>query len=235
MKRITLVSDTHNKHKHVHNNGLGDLPGGDILIHAGDISSMGYNHEITEFAKWFNLIDNYDHKIFIAGNHDWGFLERFDKAMEIVNSYKTINYLQDDWLQCGNDESMVKIYGTPWQPEFCGWAFNLPKNGPGLASKWESIPEDTDILVTHGPAFGILDTVGGRRTEHLGCELLKERIAVVKPKIHVCGHIHTGYGYYFNGETHFFNASALNEQYTYAHKPFTFDWDPITNEINFEI
>jgi len=232
--RVTLVSDTHNKHKHVHNNGLGDLPGGDILIHAGDISSMGYDHEITEFSKWYDQLE-YTHKIFIAGNHDWGFQKRFDKATEIVNSYKTIDYLQDDCILYGNDEQIVKIYGTPWQPEFCNWAFNLPKNSPELNSKWEAIHLDTDILVTHGPAFGILDTVDGKRAEHLGCELLRERIAAVKPKIHVCGHIHTGYGYYFNGETHFFNAAALNEQYSYAHKPFTFDWDPVTNEINFEI
>lgn len=232
--KISLVSDTHNKHKHVHNNGLGDLKGGDLIIHAGDISSMGYKHEIIEFAKWFDQLD-YKHKVFIAGNHDWGFERRLDDTLEDISIYESITYLQDKMRTIKDGDTVINIYGTPWQPEFYNWAFNLPKNGPGLSSKWEAIPLDTDILVTHGPAFGKLDTVEGRRQDHLGCELLAERIAVVKPKIHVCGHIHTGYGYYFDGETHFFNASALNEEYMYAQKPFTFDWNPITNEINFEI
>jgi Icc-related predicted phosphoesterase len=231
--RITLISDTHNKHKHVHNKGLGDLPGGDLILHAGDISSMGYKHEIVEFAKWYDQLE-YTHKVFVAGNHDWGFETHPDQALEAIERYG-VTYLQDKMRTIKDGETVINIYGTPWQPEFCNWAFNLPKNGPGLASKWEAIPEDTDILVTHSPAFGKLDTVEGRRSEHLGCELLAERIEVIKPKIHVCGHIHTGYGYYFNGETHFFNASALNESYIYTQKPFTFDWDPITNEINFEL
>ena len=232
--RVSLISDTHNKHKHVHNKGLGDLPGGDLIIHAGDATSRGYRHEIVEFAKWFNQLD-YKHRVFIAGNHDWGFQNNVDEVMEHLAYYEGVTYVEDKMRTIKDGDTIINIYGSPWQPEFYNWAFNLPKNGPGLASKWEAIPEDTDILVTHGPAFGILDTVEGRRSSHLGCELLAERIAVVKPKIHVCGHIHTGYGYYFNGETHFFNAAALNEDYMYAQKPFTFDWDPITNEINFDI
>ena len=90
-----------------------------------------------------------------------------------------------------------------------------------------------DILVTHGPAWGFLDDTEGRRGTHLGCELLTERIKTIKPKIHVCGHIHSGYGHYFDGHTHYFNASVLNEQYMYAHSPWHFEWDNITNEITF--
>jgi Icc-related predicted phosphoesterase len=227
--KITFISDTHTKHKHI----TKDLPGGDLLIHAGDMSSMGYEHEIREFCKWFDSIDNYDHKIFIAGNHDWGFQNNAEKAMQIVNSYKTVDYLQDDWLKVGDDEQMVKVYGSPWQPEFYNWAFNLPKNGSELLEKWNGIPEDTDILITHGPAWGFLDDVEGRRGDHLGCELLAERIKTIKPKIHVCGHIHTGYGHYFDGHTHYFNAAVLNERYLYAHTPWNIDWDPITNKVTF--
>jgi Icc-related predicted phosphoesterase len=102
-----------------------------------------------------------------------------------------------------------------------------------LKSKWDAIPTNTDILLTHGPAWGIVDEVYNRRGVHLGCELLTDRIAVVKPKIHVCGHIHSGHGYYFDGTTHFFNASVLNEQYEYEQNMWHFEWDPITNEINF--
>ena len=230
---VTLISDTHNKHKHVHNNSLGDLPGGDILIHAGDISSMGYEHEITEFAKWYDGL-NYDHKIFIAGNHDWGFQNNTEKVKGILTGYKTIDYIQDELLTIQDgDKPEVKIWGSPWQPEFYNWAFNLPKNGDELKAKWDMIPEDVDILITHGPAWGFLDDVDGRRGDHLGCELLAERIKSIKPKIHVCGHIHTGHGHYFDGHTHYFNASLLNERYLYAQTPWKFEWDSITNEITF--
>ena len=102
-----------------------------------------------------------------------------------------------------------------------------------MFAKWDAIPTTTDILVTHGPAYGFLDDVEGRKGEHLGCELLADKIKLLKPKIHVCGHIHTGYGHYFDGHTHFFNASVLNEQYLYAHTPWNIEWDPITNEVVF--
>jgi Icc-related predicted phosphoesterase len=95
------------------------------------------------------------------------------------------------------------------------------------------IPEGIDILITHGPAWGILDDVEGNRNVHLGCELLAEKIKQIKPKIHICGHIHTGHGHYFDGHTHYFNASVLNEQYLYSKSPWNIDWDPITNEIKF--
>ena len=87
-------------------------------------------------------------------------------------------------------------------------------------------------MITHGPAHGYLDRVIGG-WENLGCELLAESIKVKKPKIHVCGHIHTGYGYIFDGDTHYINAAVLNEQYVFAHKPLTVDWDPKTNQIEF--
>jgi Icc-related predicted phosphoesterase len=227
--KISIISDTHNKHKHV----TGDLPGGSLLLHSGDISSMGYEHEITEFAKWYDGL-NYDNKIFIAGNHDWGFQNNVDKVKEIVDFYKTITYLQDQLHTIQDDNGTeVKIWGSPWQPEFYQWAFNLQKNGEELKSKWDMIPEGIDILITHGPAWGILDDVEGRRGEHLGCELLAERIKVIKPKIHICGHIHSGRGHHFDGHTHYFNASVLNERYSYAHTPWNIDWNPITNEIDF--
>lgn len=219
---ITLISDTHNKHNKLND----DLPGGNLIIDSGDISSMGYEHEIDGFCKWFDKL-NYNHKVFCAGNHDFGFEKDPDKAYEIIQKYK-VNYLQDSMLEIDG----IKIWGSPWQPEFCGWAFNLPKNGWQLAEKWNNIPEDIDILITHGPSFGNLDQVVGRK-ENLGCELLTERIKVIKPKIHVFGHIHSGYGYKFDGITHHINASVLNEQYVYTNKPLTIDWNKETNEIKF--
>lgn len=229
---ITLISDSHCKHKQCEP----DLSGGNLLIHAGDISSMGYEHEIKEFCSWYNKLISYDHKIFIAGNHDWGFQDNVEKTKEILESYKDINYLQDDLYLTGEDyddyNDRVKIWGSPWQPEFYNWAFNLPRLGEQLRYRWSLIPSDTDILITHGPAWGYVDKVIGNK-EHLGCEFLADRIKEIKPKIHVCGHIHSGYGYVFDGETHYFNASMLNEEYKYRQKPFTFDWDKKTNTIKF--
>jgi predicted phosphodiesterase len=235
--RITLISDTHTKHKQLN----GDLPGGDLLIHAGDIMNSGYSpYEIEDFCKWFEAQD-YDHLVFIAGNHDRLFENQPEKAMEIVNSYKLIDYLQDDWIVVGDADphdanvKTAKIYGSPWQPEFYNWAFNLPRQGKELEAKWAAIPTDTDILITHGPVQGHLDMSGPPYNEpNLGCPLLRHHIDTVsRPKIHVCGHIHGGYGYKFDGQTHFFNASILNEEYEYVNKPMTFDWNPETNEIQF--
>jgi Icc-related predicted phosphoesterase len=228
--RLTFISDTHNKHKQI----TSHLPGGDILLHSGDISSMGYEHEIREFCKWFNNIEGYTHKIFIAGNHDFGFQNNEEKVKEILEFYSGITYLQDSEIKLKiGDEREIKIYGSPWQPWFYDWAFNLPKNGMGLATRWEMIPDDTDILLTHGPAFGILDTVAGRSHDNLGCELLTERLERLKPKIHSVGHIHSGYGYVMKGDTHHMNASVLDEQYNFTQIPLTVDWNPDTNELEF--
>jgi predicted phosphodiesterase len=234
--KITILSDTHTKHRYCEN----DLPGGDLLIHGGDFMNSGYNPmDAMEFFKWFDDIDNYDFKVFIAGNHDRWMQDKTEESRGILTGYKTIDYLQDDWMIVGDSDphdpnvKTAKIYGSPWQPEFYNWAFNLPRNGDELKSKWDMIHEDTDILITHGPAWGFLDDVEGNRNVHLGCELLAERIKQIKPKIHICGHIHTGYGHYFDGHTHYFNASILNERYNYAHLPWNIDWDPITNEIKF--
>ena len=229
--KITVISDTHNKQHQI----TSQLPGGDLLIFAGDMTSMGSEYEVKEWMDWFYSLDHYETKVCIAGNHDFLFEKHPDKIEGLLSEYKSrIDYLQDSSLKLSipGVADNVHIYGSPWQPEFYNWAFNLPKLGDELAEVWQKIPTDVDILVTHGPACGYLDCVVGRY-ENLGCELLTERILEVKPKIHVCGHIHTGYGYIFNGDTHFFNAAVLDESYHYTQKPLTFDWDPIKNKVVF--
>ena len=94
-----------------------------------------------------------------------------------------------------------------------------------MKEKWDAIPEDTDILITHGPAYGFVDTVKNRPYDNLGCELLAERIPETKVKIHVCGHIHSGRGIEQKNETLFINASVLDERYEYTQKPITIDFD----------
>jgi len=227
-KRITFISDTHTKHDKL----SGFLTGGDILVHAGDLTGRGYITEIENFAKWYDNINNYDTKVFIAGNHDFGFQDDNEKVKGLLTGYKTIDYLQDDWMGIGEDvDTMVKIWGTPWQPEFHNWAFNLPR-GEKLKEKWDMIPVNTDILITHGPPFGKLDYVPYDNV-NVGCEELMKRVQEIKPKIHVFGHIHEGYGYVFDGNTHFINAAVLNGRYEYRNKPVTVDWDPETNQIEF--
>lgn len=224
MKRITVISDTHTKHKELY------LPGGDILIHSGDIMNSGYNiKDIENFLKWFESQD-YEELIFIAGNHDKMFELNKDIVKNILNDYSAITYLEDNYVIIDG----IKIYGSPWQPEFYNWAFNLPRKGFKLAEKWEAIPTDIDILITHGPPQGHLDTSGHPWNQPLlGCELLRNRIDKIKPKIHIFGHIHGSADYKeFNG-THFFNASVLSEYYQLVNDGITFDWNPKTNEIIF--
>jgi len=227
--KITLISDTHTKHQNLNS----DLPGGDILIHSGDFMNSGYDKEdVTNFFDWFSSIKGYDKKIFIAGNHDRILENDPTWSTLTIKDYPNLIYLQDEGYSIYDieDDSSVKLYGSPWQPAFFNWAFNLPRNGEELKAKWDDIPDDTDILITHGPPFGYLDIPGGQSIR-VGCEMLRYRVDELKPKIHVFGHVHGGYGYYFNGHTHFFNASVLNERYKYTNKPFTFEWNQSTNEI----
>lgn len=219
-KRITFISDTHTKHDKV----SGFLTGGDLLVHAGDLTGRGYITEIENFMTWYDNIKNYDTKVFIAGNHDFGFENDNEKVKGLLTGYKTIEYLQDDLLMVGDDyDKMVKIWGTPWQPEFHNWAFNLPR-GEKLKEKWDMIPVDVDILVTHGPAFGKLDYVP-YDGKNVGCEDLLNRIQEIKPKIHVCGHIHSGRGIVFSEGTLYINAAVLNERYEFQNKPIVIDFD----------
>lgn len=223
---IIFISDTHSKHKQVT-----DIGDGNIIICSGDISSMGYYTELKNFCMWFSSLD-FDYHVFIAGNHDFCFQDSPGESLEFVNNWG-IDYLQDDFLIIGDYNDSVKIWGTPWQPEFNNWAFNLPRNGQELKEKWDLIPLDTDILITHGPPFGHLDKLFSG--SNIGCELLRERIDIVKPKIHIFGHIHSSYGYKYDSENniHFINASVLNEQYNFQNKPIRVKWNKNTNSITF--
>jgi len=227
MKKITFIADTHGKHNYL--NTL--LPGGDILICAGDITGRGYKYEIEAFLNWFDKLDHYDHKIFIAGNHDFGFQDHPEELRGILTGYKNVEYLEDELILVGDEnyDDMIKIWGTPWQPRFHDWAFNLDRGEP-LKEKWDMTPPDVDILITHGPPFGKLDFVR-YVNENVGCEDLLNRVQEIKPKLHVFGHIHQGYGYVTNGETHFFNAAVVDEKYNVVHKPHTILWDKDTNHI----
>ena len=212
-KEITFISDTHGKHYKL----TDDLPGGWMIIHAGDVSNRGLISEINDFTLWFSKLP-YEHKIFIAGNHDFGFEN--EDAKKQINIPDNVIYLQDSEVVIDG----IKIYGSPWQPEFNNWAFNL-KRGEQLVKKWSMIPNDTDILITHGPAFGMLDYVVQGLT--VGCEDLVRRVFEINPKIHVFGHIHFSYGMKKSVDTTFINASSLGERYYYDNKPIVVDYDDL--------
>lgn len=220
---ITFISDTHNKHAYC----TPDLPGGDILIHCGDMSSQGYEHELHAFLKWFSK-QKYEHKVFIAGNHDWIFERNPVRAQEILADYPDITYLQDSSVELMG----LKIYGSPWQPAFYNWAFNLPRNGDELKQKWADIPNDTDILITHGPPLHILDYVIWSQMS-VGCLLLQYRVLELQPLIHAFGHIHSAGMKQLPdlSKTLFINASAVNEKYDYAFKPITVEIDKNKNIV----
>ena len=213
-----LLSDTHMKHEEI------PLPKGDIIIHAGDSLSSGITIELHEFLKWYQHTP-YPTKILVAGNHDWVFQTTPDlaKRLCIVGG---ITYLEDSSITLNG----IKIYGSPWQSEFGGWAFNLPR-GELLKDKWDLIPEDIDILITHGPPFGVLDTLDFRG--NLGCEDLTIAVNKIKPKLHVFGHIHSGYGHIERNETNFVNAANLNERYEYwpGQRPIVVTYDFESNKV----
>lgn len=199
--RIVAISDTHMGHEDV------QLPEGDVLIHAGDATFMGTVKEVSTFAVWMRK-QKFKHKIFVAGNHDWLFETHRKVAEELLEG---IIYLQDS----GTEIEGIKFWGTPWQPEFNNWAFNQPR-GWALEKYWNKIPLGTDILISHGPVWGILDN-------GLGDVGLRKKIALIKPLVHICGHIHGGYGFEEIEGTAFVNASVMNEAYEIVNKPVVID------------
>ena len=220
--KMTFISDTHGKHEHLTSKAYNNILGsGDVLVHAGDCTNVGKVGEIKDFLSWFSNTE-YTHKIFIAGNHDFG----FELVHEIAPEYKEkgVHYLFDSSVEIDG----VKFYGSPWQPEFYDWAFNLPR-GEKLAEKWALIPDDTDILITHGPAYLMLDLVPSNI--HVGCQDLFHRIMQVKPTIHVCGHVHCAYGQKYFNDVEFLNASVLNERYQYENKPISLIFNNVHKQI----
>lgn len=223
MKVLTLISDTHARHGNL------NLPGGDILIFAGNLMSSGYkSNEIISFLDWFKK-QKYTNHIFIAGNRDVKFEDDPTTINEIVLSYKNITYLKDTHV----DIDDIKIYGSPWQPISHNTAFGLPRGSDELSQKWNNIPNDTDILITHGPPICDITDVNSINSTSLGCELLRERVNTIKPKIHVFGNVHSTRYYDNNGNTHFINASINSLNHHMLNTGLTFNWNPKTNEILF--
>lgn len=181
--KIWHFSDSHTYH------GLLDIPKDiDIAIFSGDCSNPREpsinEQEVRNFITWYHKLD-IKHKIFVSGNHDTsiekGYItkDNFDQA--------GIIYLENDSIEIDG----VKIWGSPITPNFgMGWAFN--KSRETINRVWDTIPEDSDIVVTHGPPKGILDLSYNRNNEleYCGCSALRKRILKLEPKLSLFGHIH---------------------------------------------
>lgn len=220
--RIVVTSDTHSLH------GQASLPSGDVLVHAGDMTRMGTLDELREFNRWAGTLD-FRGIFVIAGNHDFCFEREHDAALRIVKNFR---YLQDQAFEFEG----VKFYGTPWQPLFFNWAFNL-RRGKALREKWDLIPDDTDVVIVHGPPHGHRDlTSGGDRS---GCQELAAALERIQPTLCLFGHIHESYGVSTLGKTTCVNASIVDRSYKVANEPVVIDlvkgatgWDAnFVNEV----
>lgn len=181
--RVVAVADTH-----CFEAELGALPAGDVFIHAGDLLRRGTLDELRDVAAWIRGLPH-PVKVVVAGNHDWCFVRERAAAVELLGP--DVVYLED----AEREVDGVRFWGSPWQPEYHDWAFNLPR-GRALAEKWARIPSGIDVLITHGPprGFGDRAPVAGRA----GCEELLQAARRVRPALHLFGHVHQDGGVWWD-------------------------------------
>lgn len=206
MTRFVLISDTHTMHNQL------VMPEGDVLLHAGDISYQGKPHELASFNAWLET-QKYEQIIMVPGNHDLLFEKDFNLAKSLVPEALVLDQ-QSEWLD------QYHIYGEPRQIEFFNWAYNV-RAADMQTRCWDKVPPDVDILLTHGPPYGIGDLT--RSGDHVGCRALKAWIEAHQPSLVVCGHIHEGYGKYQLGNTLIVNASSCTANYKPTNPPIVVD------------
>jgi predicted phosphohydrolase len=212
--RLVLLSDTHGLHSEI------DVPEGDILVHAGDFTIRGSVDEVRRFNRFLERLPH-PSKVVIAGNHEHCFEKEGRLARSLITS---ATYLEDEATTVAG----IRFYGSPWQPEFLSWAFNLPRGAP-LRARWARIPDDTDVVITHGPPFGILDWA--LRGEAVGCVDLLERVEALRPALHVFGHIHEAAGILVSEHTTFVNASSCTIAYKPKNPPIIVDFDVTQRKV----
>ena len=208
--RFVCTSDSHLMHDRV------PMPDGDVFIHAGDFTMRGELGEIARFNGFLAGLPH-KHKVLIAGNHDF----LFERGASLARATLTnCIYLQDSEVTIEG----VRIYGSPWQPAFMDWAFNLER-GPQIKAKWDLIPAGVQVLVTHGPPLGQGDEVprpAGQR-ERVGCADLLDAVKRIRPAYHVFGHVHEGYGITRDEHTTYVNASMCDGKYNPINPPLVFN------------
>jgi len=206
--RLVCLSDTHEQGRRV------VVPDGDVLVHAGDLTFRGAPEAIAREAAWLRSLPH-PHKVVVAGNHDFAFQQTPVAARALMHG---LTYLEDEGAHLGG----LRFWGSPWQPWFHDWAFNLER-GPAIRAKWDLVPAGIDVLVTHGPPLGHGDRV--LRGDLVGCADLLDAVRRTGPRVHVFGHIHEGYGVTEERGTRFVNASTCDTQYRPVQGPIVLDVD----------
>jgi len=210
--KLVCISDTHSRHQ----NAPG-LPAGDVLIHAGDCTGSGSLESLRDFLEWFGS-HPHSHKLLVAGNHDYCFERESVQARQLCQEHG-VTYLEDDQVIIDG----VVFYGSPWTPRFRDMAFNADEDI--MFDIRSRIPESTQVLITHGPSWRILDYVPGTG-EHAGCFPLSKRLDELQNlKAHICGHIHEGYGSAMRESdgVWFVNASSCNGRYQPVNPPIVIE------------
>jgi Icc-related predicted phosphoesterase len=226
--KIVFISDTHG----LHGSMTHPIPDGDVLVHCGDVSNVGRHDQILDFLAWFASFPH-KHKVFIAGNHDFGLEVKHAQVEDaLANLPEGVHYLQDSGVEIEG----VKFWGMPWTPRFYNWAFMTWTKEEAI-EKASMIPEDTEILVSHGPPFGVLDLVsyGGYC---VGCSELAMRTGILQDtlKVHAFGHIHEEYGTEVDntGILHI-NASICNLRYNPSNAPIVVERTVEDNQIRYKL
>lgn len=213
--KIVAPSDTHNLHEQMTH----PVPGGDVLIHAGDLTNRGSLSDISSFAEWSKYLPHC-HKLVIAGNHDFCFDPDHPKRLYSAKAAEILS--ESGWTYLKDETHVIDgttFYGSPWQPWFYDWAFNLER-GEEIAQVWKRIPNNTQVLITHGPPYGILDATS--RGKAVGCEELLKRVKSIRPRLHLFGHIHEAYGTKEIDGTIYGNASICSLDYHPVNQPLEF-------------
>lgn len=196
--KIVCISDTHRLHRQL------VVPAGDILIHSGDFTTNGEESTVVDFNEWLGELPH-PYKIVIAGNHDHGFQCQPTHYESLLTNAIYLN-------NSGITIKGITIWGSPMSPispAFGTHGVYTIKRGQTIKTYWDQIPDDLDILVTHCPPFGILDQneVGSNE----GCRDLREIVKQrVSPRVHIFGHIHSGYGQVLIDDTMYINASSIS-------------------------
>ncbi len=192
MLRVVAVSDTH-----TFESDLGDIPEGDVFVHAGDLVRAGTLDELASVAAWINALPH-RHKLVVAGNHDRCFQDDRAAACALLPG---VVYLEDGEFTIDG----LRFHGSPWQPAYNDWAFNLARGAP-LAEKWRLIRDGVDVLITHCPpeGFGDRSSVEGRQ----GCSDLRAAVLRLRPMLHLFGHIHEDGGLITDSATTFVNVTT---------------------------
>ena len=214
--KICCVSDLHGH--------LPKIPSDcDLLLLGGDYSPSTktelYWLDYT-FKPWLAELSQRMKIIGVAGNHDVSFQERPHRIPKL-----DWTYLQDS----GTEWNGIKFWGTPWQAIFYDWAFNISEIE--MAQKWQLIPEDTDVLLLHGPPYMHGDYTPFGNT-HAGSPSLLTRIEQIQPKLVIAGHFHSGRGRYRIGDTLVLNCTIVNEEYRHVFEIQELSWPiDIKNEL----